>query len=412
MATLDDIDNVSASEFLRQVGLPRPPSEYLKPDVGIDEIAHPLVASERIAPETFRPVPTCLSLLLFCLHPTRFIPGAYVVFSVYEGVSLAGKHSQRSTVAGPIPKLIQDLMGALQFYTGHSIDKSASIMYARQNRERYSDSALREAIINALAHRDYESQDPTRVTIFSDRIEIHNPGGYYGKLDPEQLKAGYLKSTWRNVPLARFLERMSLVQHEGQGIPTIIRETSRVTDGDKPEIRPAPDSFTVVIPAFQPTLIPGRSADEVREESGKIVYSMSRKLSNARRWALTLGVALFIALFTLAYTYLTSWHSWKPEPRPAIAVLSFENRTEGESDAWLSLAVADLLRTYASVGDEIRTVSGKWTMEVESDLSLDSLETLSVAERRQLQDSSTSTYWLAAGTNAPTLRRYASFCTL
>jgi ATP-dependent DNA helicase RecG len=248
-ATIDDINPLAAEEFLLEARLPRPVARYLEPDARLDAFSHPLVVSVEVAPEVTRPVPTYLSLLLFSREPTQFLPGAYAVLTAYDGVSRSEAHSRRFDTAGPLPKLIRDLLEKLRLYTGVDIDKSASALSSRQNRRRYSEKALQEAVVNAFAHRDYESHEPVRITVFEDRIEISNPGGLLPGVDRELLLRGEVKAPeWRNPALASFLLRMSLAQHLGQGIPTIREETLAVADRP-PEILPGTESFTVILPA-------------------------------------------------------------------------------------------------------------------------------------------------------------------
>jgi hypothetical protein len=115
-------------------------------------------------------------------------------------------------------------------------------------------------VVNAFAHRDYESPEPVRVTVFSDRIEVVSPGGPIPGMDPERLRQGEATPHWRNPSLASILLRLQLAQNEGQGLKTIINETM-VTAGQKPRIEPTPAHFEVAIPAFQPSLSTSRSPD-------------------------------------------------------------------------------------------------------------------------------------------------------
>lgn len=250
-ATLDDIDLLAAEEFFAEASLPRPAMEYLKPGVRFEATAYPLVETLPVAPGETREVPTCLALLLFSREPTRFIPGAYAVFSAYESSTKTERFSVRSSATGPLPKIIRDLLEKLDLYTGISIDKSASATEIRQNRPRYSKKALQEAVVNAFAHRDYDSPEPVRITVFSDRIEVASPGGPLPGMDLERLRQGESVPRWRNPSLASFLLRMGLAQNEGQGLSTILKETQAVTGRD-PEIRPGPDTFEVILPAYEP----------------------------------------------------------------------------------------------------------------------------------------------------------------
>jgi ATP-dependent DNA helicase RecG len=148
-------------------------------------------------------------------------------------------------------KQVRDVLDKLKLYTGLFIDKSQDMLTGRQNRPRFSDAALQEAFVNALVHRDYEDREPTRITVFSDRIEIVSPGGLMRQIDPERLKAGQAAPHWRNPSLAHFMVRMGFAQQEGQGIPTIIKETVAVS-GQPPDFVLEPGRLTVVLPAYQP----------------------------------------------------------------------------------------------------------------------------------------------------------------
>lgn len=248
-ATLDDVDMFAARQFLKEAGLPRPPEKYFQPGVAIDLFAHPLVVEEAGAPSASAIVPTYLALLLFGHVPTRFLRGAEVNLSAYPGTDKTTAQPQRFETTGPLPKVIRDVLGTLRLHTGIQIDKSADALTISQNRDRYSERALQEAVVNALAHRDYESDQPTRITVFSDRIEIYNPGGLPHGVSQKEIERG--RAAWRNKALARFLVRMGLAQTEGQGVPLILRETERVS-GRKAELEPHNGHFVVTLPAYSP----------------------------------------------------------------------------------------------------------------------------------------------------------------
>lgn len=259
-ATLEDLDLVAAREFLVQANLPHPPEEYLRAGARLDAFSYPLVLAHPGASQGSPPVPTYLAVLLFGREPTRWLPGAYAVFTVYAGTARIEVHSTRFQASGLLPSLIRNLLDRLQLYTGINIDKSGSAVEIQQNRSRYSMKALQEAVVNAFAHRDYESHEPVRVTVFADRIEVTSPGGLIPGTDPERLKLGEATPHWRNPSLASFLLRLQLAQNEGQGLKTIINETL-ATSGQRPRIEFSPISFEVVIPAFQPAPSSPRTAE-------------------------------------------------------------------------------------------------------------------------------------------------------
>jgi len=92
-ATIEDINPLAAEEFLSQAGLRRPATGYLEPDARLDAFSHPLVVSVEVAPEVTRPIPHLSGASsFFGREPTKFLPGAYAVLAVYDGVV-----AQRST---------------------------------------------------------------------------------------------------------------------------------------------------------------------------------------------------------------------------------------------------------------------------------------------------------------------------
>ncbi len=252
-ASLQDLYLTAAEEFRLEAGLPRPIEDYLEPGEKIEASAPPLCVAHEMAPGRTRVVPTYLAVLLFGREPASFIQGAHAILSVYPGVARTEVHSQKFKLHGPLVKLVHDVIDKLGGYMGVSIDKSRSAMEIRQNRQRFSEKAVQEAVVNAFAHRDYENPEPVRITVFSDRMEVASPGGVPLGVDVARLKAGEaVGPRWRNPALSSFLERMAIgVQAEGQGIPTIHRETLEVAERP-PEYVVDATQVTAILPAYQP----------------------------------------------------------------------------------------------------------------------------------------------------------------
>ncbi|MDY6141713.1 MAG: ATP-binding protein [Bacilli bacterium] len=92
----------------------------------------------------------------------------------------------------------------------------------------YPIKAIREIILNALIHRDYSihtENEPIRLTIFDDRIEISNPGGLYGRLSLDEL--GKVHADIRNPFIAYILEILEVTENRYSGIPTIYAEMKK-----------------------------------------------------------------------------------------------------------------------------------------------------------------------------------------
>ena len=95
----------------------------------------------------------------------------------------------------------------------------------RKDKTDYPLTAVREAIINALVHRDYSIHTegmPIQIIMYEERMEIHNPGGLYGRITVDQL--GKIQPDTRNPVLASALEVLGITENRYSGIPTIKRE--------------------------------------------------------------------------------------------------------------------------------------------------------------------------------------------
>jgi ATP-dependent DNA helicase RecG len=246
-ATKADINPLALDAFLGRLRPPRQVSDYLLPGVRFKEGTLPLMHAEPRPLGEPALVPYRFALLLFGNEPTHFFPGAYVTLARFPS---AGRDDPSLSVAqlhGPIPKLIEDLLGHLRAELGLVVDKTQDFLGGGQNRPRYAEQAVREALVNALVHRDYEDGNPTKVSIFPDRLEISNPGGLPSGVDPAHLTTG--RPHWRNPSLANYLIALGLAQAEGSGIPLIIRETQTAA-GRPPLIESDPQRFTITIPAY------------------------------------------------------------------------------------------------------------------------------------------------------------------
>ena len=115
----------------------------------------------------------------------------------------------------------------------------------REDRSDYPIPAIREAILNALVHRDYSIHTegmPIQIIMFDDRIEIRNPGGIYGRIKIDQL--GKVQPDTRNPVLASELEVLKITENRYSGIPTI-RRTMDEYNLREPEFSEERGSFVV-----------------------------------------------------------------------------------------------------------------------------------------------------------------------
>lgn len=219
-ATINDLDLLALRDALQRMRVfsaERGVEAYLSDDTQLSAMVPALCERESL---TGILRPRNFAVLLFGREPQRFIPGMFSLFSIYPGRDRSDVHAERHELAGTIIEQSRRLNELLDVQSFTTFDKSSA---TGPNAVKYPKRALYEAMGNALAHRDYEESDPTRVTVFEDRIEILSPGSLPIGVSPDRFRAGEAAPRWRNQALAWFFNRLQIAQAEGQGIPTILR---------------------------------------------------------------------------------------------------------------------------------------------------------------------------------------------
>ncbi|WP_137656529.1 ATP-binding protein [Bifidobacterium moukalabense] len=162
--------------------------------------------------------PTLAGLLAFGNYPQKFFPRLNVTAAMFPGISrdevfASGKRLIHcETFVGTIPAMVEDAVDAVMRWTrggaAHDGAASSSITASAP----YSAAILREVVANALVHRDYSADSlgtPVHVDVFTDRIEITNPGGLFGAVTSRTLKRPISTST-RNPFLFSLLRATTL----------------------------------------------------------------------------------------------------------------------------------------------------------------------------------------------------------
>lgn len=175
-------------------------------------------------------VVTLTASILFSPYPQAYFPQLCIIAVVIPGAAMGEteKSGERFLDNARIEgNIMEQLKGALDF-----VQKNMRIKTVirpdtgrREDRTDYPIIAVREAILNALVHRDYSIHTegmPIQLLMFEDRMEIHNPGGIYGRIRADQL--GKVQPDTRNPVLAGALELLKVTENRYSGIPTIRME--------------------------------------------------------------------------------------------------------------------------------------------------------------------------------------------
>lgn len=172
---------------------------------------------------------TLSAVLLFSPYPQAYFPQLCITAVVVPGKELGEtgilgeRFLDNRRIEGTLPEMLD---GAIQFVRKNMkiktiIDPDTG---KRTDHTDYPVEAVREAVLNALVHRDYSIHTegmPIQVVMYEDRLEIRNPGGIYGRLRVDLL--GKVQPDTRNPVLASALEILGVTENRYSGIPTMRR---------------------------------------------------------------------------------------------------------------------------------------------------------------------------------------------
>lgn len=243
-ANLQTIDLIYLREYLQEMKVwdsQKALEDYLSEKERISTFVPSLVEKEGI---TNSLKPRNFTLLMFSKNPLDFYEGAYTILSIYKGKDRSEPTAERHEIVGNIVQQARKCIELLNAESYTAFDKTDNI----PNQIKYPVRALQEAVVNCLVHRDYEINQPSRITVFIDRIEIYSPGSLPRAIDKDKFIEGKATPFWRNQSLAYFFNKLQLAQAEGQGIPTIIR-TMKEEGCPSPIFEIGPESLTCILPA-------------------------------------------------------------------------------------------------------------------------------------------------------------------
>lgn len=163
--------------------------------------------------------PTNACIILFGKRPKQFLPGMYLQYVRYAGEDKGGEILDDKPFESNLSRMMPQLEAFIDYGVVHTRPVAVSSL-REKTLSNYPKEALRELILNACMHRDYQSNAPTRFYQFDDRIEIMNPGGLYGKARPENFPH---VNDYRNPIIAQALKVLGYVNMFNRGISRVKR---------------------------------------------------------------------------------------------------------------------------------------------------------------------------------------------
>ncbi len=170
--------------------------------------------------------PTLSGVMCFSKYPQATYQQLCITAVVVPGTKMGetGRDGERFISNKRIEGTIAEMLDEAVFFVKRNMREKTIIDEdgRRHDKLEYPIKAVREAILNALMHRDYSIHtegSPVRIVMYSDRLEIMNPGGLYGRITLERL--GKVHADTRNQTLTHILEVQKTAENRYSGIPTI-----------------------------------------------------------------------------------------------------------------------------------------------------------------------------------------------
>ena len=190
--------------------------------------------------------PTVCGLLLFSDYPQRWLPQSSVVFARFVGTTARGEqglagYTRREEITGSVPRLIETTWNLV--WSEMAISAVVKGLEREETFE-YPQFAVREALVNAICHRDYRLRGRRiEVRMFSDRLEVISPGGLPGFITVENIKEEHFS---RNPRLVGGLFHWGYIEELGLGIDRMM-EVMEQAGHSPPRFDARPYSFAVAL---------------------------------------------------------------------------------------------------------------------------------------------------------------------
>jgi ATP-dependent DNA helicase RecG len=248
-ATFDDLDMLRLKNYFRDIR---------GQDIPLDDTEaweQLLFNTEIMVSDQDRNIPSVGGILLFGKNPNHYLPQAGISAVAYKGQEKDYDATERDIIRGPIVARFDEageivdtglVERAIEFVRRNIYSKGYIKNGRRIDRPDYPDEVVREAVVNAIAHRDYTiTGTEIELSIYSDRLEIISPGRLPNTVTIERMKAG-CRAT-RNELIKEVLRDYHYVEATGLGVPRKIIAGMFKHNGTEPGLIEEEYSFTVTL---------------------------------------------------------------------------------------------------------------------------------------------------------------------
>lgn len=249
--TIEDLSQPRLLEYFESIR-----GQAVPPAGNADEWEQLLLNTEfLVESETDRSrVCSVAGLLLFGKSHKRFMPHAAIDVAVFPGEDKEYDANFRDTADSPLvrlcdekgdivaPGIVDETLSMLQPHLSAEELEGA----ARVRRWDYPEAAIREALVNAVVHRDYLlSATSVEVSVYADRMEIVSPGRPPNGINADRMRAGCRAA--RNQLLKDVLRDYGYMEHMGMGIPRKIFKLMQEEVGTEPELVIGEETFSLIL---------------------------------------------------------------------------------------------------------------------------------------------------------------------
>jgi len=270
-ASLDDLDHDKISAYIQALNLPGTASA--------DEILLNRGCLRYPDGKLSNLRPTYAALILFGRHPQQWLPNATLLAARFSGITF-GDHYIKQEISGT---LADQLHQAELFMRDHLRSVVRLIGLTHQEILEYPFEAVRELLVNAIAHRDYNLQgDNIHLHLFADRLEVSSPGGLPGPVTLDNLLDARYS---RNAVIVQALSDLGFIERLGYGLDRVVA-LARDNGLRSPRFEETAGSFRVTLfgesnPGPLPVLSHYRDMGlSTRQEQALLYLAAHRRITN------------------------------------------------------------------------------------------------------------------------------------